>query len=154
MDHLSRRYLPVHQTAHMGAVRPIDSDHDADLIEVHDALSSVVETPFPARGKMLIDESLTTVGISSIRLESGHCPPARKSTQKHRMLAKTVRDRRVVFPGCPSGHPGGKGESTCPRSSGATELFTKHPPVQQPPSRVRAVDFRVLDEQLTPELWR
>jgi hypothetical protein len=59
----------------MDVVRSIDSHYDTDLIKVHDALSSVVRTPFPARGKMLIDESLTTVGIWSIRLESGHRPP-------------------------------------------------------------------------------
>jgi len=34
----------------------------------------------------------------------------------------------------------------------ATELFTKHPPDPQPPFRVRAVAFRVLAEQLIPEL--
>jgi len=34
----------------------------------------------------------------------------------------------------------------------APELFTKHPPDPQPPFRVRAVDFRVLAEQLIPEL--
>ncbi len=48
--------------------------------------------------------------------------------------------------------PEGKAIIPAPAMPVAPELFTKHPPDPQPPFRVRAVDFRVLAEQLIPEL--
>jgi hypothetical protein len=48
--------------------------------------------------------------------------------------------------------PEGRAMILAPAVAVAPELFTKHPPDPQPPLRVRAVVFRVLVEQLIPEL--
>lgn len=68
------------------------------------------------------------------------------------MLELLVRGQRTVFLGCPSGHPGGSVTLLPLLALVASELFTKHPPDPQPPFRVNAVAFRVLAEQLIPEL--
>jgi hypothetical protein len=104
-----------------------------------------VGTPDPTHGKILIDEALTRPHLE-YSFGVGARPADANVSNKHLMLRTGIRRRRVVFPGCPTGHPGGNGIMHHLAALVAEELFTKPPPSPQPPLRVWAVGFRGLPE--------